>query len=256
MSVLDSLFGLSGRVALVTGGSSGLGRTIADTLAGAGAAVVLVARRREALDEVAAGITGVGGRAAVVAANLADRRDVDVCARMGTAAFGAPDILVNAAGVNIRRPMLDLGEDDWDATMAVNLTAPFLLAQALVPAMLARRWGRVINVTSMQAERAFGMSGVYGVSKGGLAQLTRAQAEAWSAQGVNCNSLAPGFFATPLTAAARAVPGRAEALAARTYVGRNGELADIRGAALFLSGRGADFVTGQTLRVDGGLSVS
>ena len=256
MTLLDELFGQDGRVAVVTGASSGLGRAIAEALAAAGAAVVLVARDPARLDAVAATIAANGGRAAVVAADLAVRSEVERCAREARLPYGDPDILVNAAGVNLRRPLLELTAADFDATLAVNLTAPFLLAQALVPAMLARRWGRVINVTSMQAERAFGMSGVYGVSKGGLAQLTRAQAEAWSAQGVNCNSLAPGFFATPLTAAARAVPGRAEALAARTYVGRNGELADIRGAALFLSGRGADFVTGQTLRVDGGLSVS
>jgi NAD(P)-dependent dehydrogenase (short-subunit alcohol dehydrogenase family) len=256
MSVLDSLFGLSGRVALVTGGSSGLGRTIAEALAGAGAALVLVARRRDALEEVAAGITGAGGRAAVVAADLADRRDVGVCAREGTAAFGAPDILVNAAGINIRRPMLDLGLDDWDATMAVNLTAPFLLAQALVPAMIARGWGRIVNVTSLQAIRAFADSGAYGASKGGLAQLTRAQAEAWSRLGVNSNAIAPGVFRTPLNERLFADPARAGALAGRTMIGRNGELPDIRGAALFLASPASDYVTGQTIVVDGGFSVA
>ena len=189
-------------------------------------------------------------------ADLADRAAVARCAHAARQPFGDPDILVNAAGVNRRPPLDELAVADWDHTLAVNLTAPFLLAQALVPAMLARGWGRVINVTSMQAERAFGRSGAYGVSKAGLAQLSRAQAEAWSARGVNCNSLAPGFFETPLTAAARAEPGRAEALAARTFVGRNGVPDDIRGAALFLASRASDFVTGQTLRVDGGLSVS
>ena len=139
-------------------------------------------------------------------ADLADRAAVARCADAARRPFGDPDILVNAAGVNRRPPLDELAVADWDDTLAVNLTAPFLLAQALVPAMLARGWGRVINVTSMQAERAFGRSGAYGVSKAGLAQLSRAQAEAWSARGVNCNSLAPGFFATPLTAAARAEP--------------------------------------------------
>jgi NAD(P)-dependent dehydrogenase (short-subunit alcohol dehydrogenase family) len=256
MSLADSLFGLAGRVALVTGGSSGLGRTIAETLAGAGAAVVLVARGRDALEDSAAAIRATGGRADVVVANLGDRGAVGECAAAAARAFGAPDILVNAAGINIRRPMLELTIADWDATMAVNLAAPFLLAQALVPAMLARSWGRVVNVTSLQSIRAFGDSGAYGASKGGLAQLTRAQAEAWSRRGVNCNAIAPGVFRTPLNARMFADAARAEALAARTMIGRNGELPDIRGAALFLASCASDYVTGQTICVDGGLSVA
>ena len=256
MSLPDALFGLAGRVALVTGASSGLGRTIAEALAAAGAAVVLVARRRAALEEVAAAVRAAGGRAAVVVADLADRAAVAACAREGVTPFGAPDILVNGAGVNIRRPMLELTPDDWDLTMAVNLAAPFLLAQALAPAMLARGWGRIINVTSLQAMRAFGDSGAYGASKGGLAQLTRAQAEAWSRRGVNCNAIAPGLFRTPLTRHVFDDPVRAEGLAGRTMIGRNGELADIRGAALFLAGPASDYVTGQTICVDGGLAVA
>jgi len=256
MALLDELFGQHGRVALVTGASSGIGRAIAEALAAAGAAVVLVARDRGRLDAVAAAIGSQGGAAAIVAADLADRGEVARCAGAARLPFGDPDILVNATGINRRPPLDQLAIADWDLTLAVNLAAPFLLAQALVPAMLARGWGRVINVTSMQAERAFGRSGAYGVSKAGLAQLSRAQAEAWSARGVNCNSLAPGFFDTPMTAAARAEPGRADALAARSFIGRNGVPADIRGAALFLASRASDFVTGQTLRVDGGLSVS
>jgi len=254
MALLDELFGLDGRVAVVTGASSGLGRSIAEALAAAGAAVVLVARERARLDAVAAAVGAQGGRAATLPADLADRAEAERCADAARRPFGDPDILVNAAGVNRRPPLDELTLAEWDDTLAINLTAPFLLAQALVPAMLARGWGRVINVTSLQAERAFGRSGAYGVSKAGLAQLSRAQAEAWSARGVNCNSLAPGFFVTPMTAAARAEPGRAEALAARSFVGRNGLPDDIRGAALFLASRASDFVTGQTLRVDGGLS--
>jgi gluconate 5-dehydrogenase len=256
MSLTETLFGLAGRVAVVTGGSSGLGRTIAETLAGAGAAVVLVARRRGALEDAAAAIQAAGGRADAVPADLADRGAIAVCAQAASRAFGAPDILVNAAGVNIRRPMLELTTADWDTTMAVNLAAPFLLAQALVPAMLARGWGRIVNVTSLQATRAFGDSGAYGASKGGLAQLTRAQAEAWSRRGVNCNAIAPGVFLTPLNRRMFADPARADALAARTMIGRNGELPDIRGAALFLASPAADYVTGQTIHVDGGFSVA
>ena len=256
MSLTETLFGLAGRVAVVTGGSSGLGRTIAETLAGAGAAVVLVARGPGALEDAAAAIRAAGGRADAVPADLADRGAIAACAQAASRAFGAPDILVNAAGVNIRRPMLELTTADWDTTMAVNLAAPFLLAQALVPAMLVRGWGRIVNVTSLQATRAFGDSGAYGASKGGLAQLTRAQAEAWSRRGVNCNAIAPGVFLTPLNRRMFADPARADALAARTMIGRNGELPDIRGAALFLASPAADYVTGQTIHVDGGFSVA
>src|SRR5206468_7046964 len=115
-------------------------------------------------------------------------------------AFGPPDILVNCAGINLRPPLGSLTVEDWDATMAVNLTAPFLLGQRFGPLMARRGWGRIINVTSQQAFRAFGNSGGYGAAKGGLAALTRSQSEAWARHGVCCNSVAPGFVVTPLTA--------------------------------------------------------
>jgi gluconate 5-dehydrogenase len=139
--------------------------------------------------------------------------------------------------------------------MAVNLDAPFLLGQHLGPAMAARGWGRIINIASQQAIRAFGHSGAYGVSKAGVAALTRAQAEAWSAYGVCCNTIAPGFVSTPLTQAVFADPARVAAMAARTMIGRNGEPADFCGVAVFLASHAAAYVTGQTIFVDGGFSV-
>ncbi|RPH62280.1 MAG: SDR family oxidoreductase, partial [Burkholderiales bacterium] len=168
--------------------------------------------------------------------------------------FGAPDILVNAAGVNIRRPMADIVGSDWDTTLAINLAAPFFLAQRLAPAMIDKGWGRIINIASLQAVRAFGQSGPYGASKGGIAQLTRAQAEAWSRDGVNANAIAPGFFDTPLTAPVFGDSARAQAMAERTFVGRNGRMDDLSGAALFLASPASDYVTGQVLFVDGGFS--
>lgn len=253
MSVLD-LFRLDGKVALVTGASSGIGRAIAQALADAGAKVVLVARRAGELDAAKREIEDGRGSAAIHPCDLADRAALRACAAEAPRFFGAPDIVVSAAGVNVRRPMLEVAEADWDATLRLNLEAPFFLAQQLAPAMIARRWGRIINIASLQSVRAFGNSGAYGASKGGVLQLTRAQAEAWSRFGVNANAIAPGFFATALTAPVVADPAKWQQMAERTMIGRNGELADLAGAAVFLASRASDYVTGQTLFVDGGFS--
>jgi gluconate 5-dehydrogenase len=249
-----SLFSLAGRVALVTGGNSGIGRAIAEALAAAGARVILVARRANELDEAREAIIGAGGEAASFACDLADRDTIDACADAAPRFFGPPDILVNAAGVNVRRPMLELTRDDWDRVLKLNLETPFFLSQRLVPAMIERGFGRIINIASLQSVRAFVDSGAYGASKGGLMQLTRAQAEAWSSKGVNANAIAPGFFATALTAPVVADRVRWQANAARTFIGRNGELPDLAGTAIFLASRASDYVTGQTIFVDGGFS--
>ena len=249
-----ALFSLTGRVALVTGASSGIGRAIALALAQAGARVVLVARREPALTETRAQIHASRGSATVLPCDLESRDAIDACAAAAADTFGAPDIVVNAAGINIRKPMLDLTRDDWDRTVRLNLEAPFFLSQRLVPAMLARGWGRIINIASLQSVRAFANSGAYGASKGGVMQLTRAQAEAWSGKGVNANAIAPGFFATPLTAAVASDPVKWKANADRTFIGRNGELPDLAGTAIYLASRASDYVTGQTIFVDGGFS--
>src|SRR5262249_8489431 len=150
-----------------------------------------------------------------------------------------------AAGINVRKPILEVSEEDWDATLRLNLDAPFFLAQALAPAMIERRWGRIINVASLQSVRAFPNSAPYGASKGAIMQLTRAQAEAWSRFGVNANAIAPGFFATELTAPVVNDRERWAQMAAKTFIGRNGELPDLWGTALFLASRASDYVTGQ-----------
>lgn len=150
--------------------------------------------------------------------------------------------------------MPELTEDDWDTTLAANLTAPFLLGRRLAPGMASRRWGRIVNVASQQTIRAFGNSGAYGVSKAGVAALTRSQAEAWSRDGVCVNAIAPGFVRTPLTEVVFGDPVQAEGMARRTMVGRNGELADFTGIAVFLASDASTYVTGQTIFVDGGFS--
>ena len=252
---LSELFSLDGRVAVVTGGSSGIGRAIAGALAGAGASVVVVARGEAALTATARELASHGGRAAWVSGDLSTRNGVRVAAEESAEVFGEPDILVNCAGVNLRPPMDELGEDVWDTTMAVNLEAPYLLGQRFGPGMAERGFGRIVHVTSQQAHRAFVRSGAYGVSKGALESLARSQAEAWSPYGVTCNTLVPGFVMTPLNARLSSDPEQVAALAARTMVGRNGLPEDFAGAAVFLASRASAYVTGQSIFVDGGFSV-
>jgi NAD(P)-dependent dehydrogenase (short-subunit alcohol dehydrogenase family) len=252
---LFELFSLDGRVAVVTGGSSGIGRAVAGALARAGAGVVIVARTEAALaatvDELIAG----GCRAAWVSADLSSRDSVRAAAEEAIKAFGEPDILVNCAGLNLRPPMSELGEDVWDATMALNLEAPYLLGQRFGPGMAERGFGRILHITSQQAHRAFVSSGAYGVSKGALESLARSQAEEWSPYGVTCNTLVPGFVMTPLNERLSSDTEKVAALAARTMVGRNGQAEDFAGAAVFLASRASAYITGQSIFVDGGFSV-
>ncbi|HEV7961799.1 MAG TPA: SDR family oxidoreductase [Actinoplanes sp.] len=249
MSYLDELFGLAGRTAVVTGGSSGIGLEMARALSGAGARVVLVARRQSLLDEAAASI---GGETSAISADLADRAALPAVLDK----LGVPDILINAAAVNRRPPLDQLTDDDWDVTLTANLTAPFLLGQRFGPAMAERGWGRIINVVSQQAFRAYGNSGAYGAAKAGLVGLTRSQAEAWSPHGVCCNAVAPGVVHTPLTEDTFADPSKVAKHAARTMIGRNGLPTDFAGCAVFLASDASAAVTGQTLFVDGGYSAT
>ena len=252
---LSELFALDGRTALVTGGSSGIGRAVAGALARAGASVVVVARKEEELAATVDELSADGCRAAWVSADLGERDGVRAGAEEAVGVFGEPDILVNCAGINLRPPMGELGEDVWDATMALNLEAPYLLGQRFGPGMAARGFGRIIHITSQQAHRAFVHSGAYGVSKGALESLARSQAEAWSPHGVTCNTLVPGFVMTPLNTRLSSDPEKVAALAARTMVGRNGLAEDFAGAAVFLASRASAYVTGQSIFVDGGFSV-
>jgi gluconate 5-dehydrogenase len=253
---LAELFSLEGRIAVVTGGSSGIGEAMASALALAGAQVVLVARDPTRLSATAESLRSAGCQAAWVSADLAERDEVRRAASAAMAAFGEPDILVNCAGVNLRPPLATLSEEHWDLMLEVNLTAPFLLGQRFGPSMAARGWGRIINVTSQQAQRAFANSGGYGASKGGLASLTRSQSEAWAPAGVCVNSVCPGFVATRLNAHIANDPARSAAMAARTMTGRNGEPSDFAGVAVFLASTASDYITGQTIYVDGGFAAT
>lgn len=249
---LGPLFDLTGRTALVTGGNSGIGLALARALGLAGAGLVLTARRDAALAEAAEALRGEGIACHTLAADLALP---DAAARLAEGMAGRRvDILVNAAGVNLRQPFAAVTVEGFDLQMALHVRAPFLLTQVFAPAMAERGFGRILNVASLQSYRAFPDSAPYGAAKGAVVQLTRAIAEAWGARGITCNAIAPGFFPTPLTRAVFDDPGRRAHNAAQTAIGRNGDLADLHGAAVFLASDAAAYVTGQTLAVDGGFT--
>ncbi|MEL7099659.1 MAG: SDR family oxidoreductase [Pseudomonadota bacterium] len=242
---------LTGHVAVVTGASAGLGRRAALALSRAGASVVGVARRTDALKSLKEEATGP---IYAVPADLSDRGVLDAVAHDAAQPFGAPDIVVHAAGINTREPADEVTDEGWDITMDLNLRVPFFLSKLFVPAMKAKGWGRIVNFASLQSHRAFPGGLSYGASKGGVAQLTRAMAQAWSGEGINVNAIGPGFFRTELTAAVFADPERAARNAAQTCIGRNGEPEDIDGPLLFLCSNMAAYVTGQVLMVDGGFT--
>jgi NAD(P)-dependent dehydrogenase (short-subunit alcohol dehydrogenase family) len=244
-----NIFDLTGRVACVTGASSGLGRRTAVALAGAGAKVVGVARRADALESLKAEI---GDNCMVVVADVADRAGIPDLVHAVSTPFGAPDILVHAAGINTREAADDVTSEGWDQTIALNLSAPFFLSQAMVPEMRKKGWGRIVNFASLQTTRAFPGGIAYGATKAAIAQLTRAMAESWSKDGITANAIGPGFFPTELTQAVFADPDRAARNAAQTCVNRNGRMEDIDGPLIFLCSDASGYVTGQVLMVDGG----
>jgi len=251
---MQDLFALAGRRVCVTGASSGIGRALADGLARAGASVVGIARRQTVLDEWRDEQRAAGLSVEALSADLGDPINTDEVAQEVSRRFGAPDILVNAAGVNPRRSADDVTPEEWQATLDLNLSTPFFLARAFVPAMRSKGWGRVLNIASLQSARAFPNGIAYGASKGGIAQVTRAMAEAWSADGIMCNAIAPGFFPTALTGPVFQDAEATAKLARQTCIGRNGILDDLIGPALFFASRASDYITGQILYVDGGFT--
>ncbi len=245
------LFDLSGRTALVTGGSSGLGEAMAEALGLAGAAVILMARSQGALARSAEQLAARGIRAMTVPCDLSRPDSAQQGAR-DALALAPVDILVNAAGVNLREPFMDVSVDSWQTQINLHLSAPFFLAQALAPGMKQRGWGRIINIASLQSYRAFPNSAPYGAGKGGIVQLTRAMAVEWGPHGITCNAIGPGFFPTALTAPVFGDPELVARHAAQTCLGRNGELQDVHGLTVFLASNASAYVTGQTLMLDGG----
>ncbi len=248
-------FALDGRRFVITGASSGIGRAMAGFLAEAGARVVLVARREDQLAAVANSLREAGQRAEFVAADLLDRDGLgELAALCRTRAGGDIDGVINAAGLNPRQPPEEVSIETWDATLNLNLSTPFFFTREFVPGMRANGYGRVINIASLQSYRAFPNGLPYGASKGGVCQLTRAMAEAWSRYGICANAIAPGFFPTELTAAVFDDDQTRDWAAAQTAMGRNGELEDLRGVTIFFASPASGYITGQTLAVDGGFT--
>ena len=248
------MFELKNKVALVTGATSGIGRQQAQALAKAGAKVIVLGRRAEQLDETVASIRESGGDASALQGALELDESLAAIAQQATEFYGDIDILFNTAGVNLRQSADDVTIESWKTTLDLNLAIPFFLAQQLVPGMRKKGWGRVVNIASLQSTRAFANSIAYGASKGGISQLTRAMAEAWSVDGINCNAIAPGFFPTELTETLFKDDYTAQRLAASTAIGRNGRMDDLDGVTVFLASSASDYITGQTISVDGGFT--
>jgi NAD(P)-dependent dehydrogenase (short-subunit alcohol dehydrogenase family) len=256
MSVFDQ-FSLNGKIALITGGSSGIGEAIAEALGLAGAQVILAARRKPQLEEARARL--VSKNIHVLACIPADLADLTACTSFAEEALahaGQVDILVNGAGVNLREPFMDVTQETWTRQLNLQLSAPFFLTQALAPKMKSNEWGRIINIASLQSYRAFSNSAPYGAAKGGILQLTRAIAQEWSKFGITCNAIGPGFFPTALTAPVFNDAELVKLHANRTAIGRNGEMKDIEGLAIFLASNASSYITGQTIMLDGGYTAS
>ncbi|MEX0693065.1 MAG: SDR family oxidoreductase [Rhodospirillales bacterium] len=247
-------FDLTGQVALVTGATSGIGQRMAGALARAGAKVIVAGRNAGRLQKTVDDIAAFAGEASPVRVDLNFKHIIDDFYRRAAAPYGAPSILVNAAGINLREPWADVTLESWDQTINLNLGVPFFLARACVPGMIDRGYGRIINIASLQSYRAFANSMPYGASKGGIVQLTRAMAEGWSKDGITANAIAPGFFPTGLTAAVFSNPALAAHNAAMTAIGRNGALDDLDGITVFLASAASAYITGQTIPVDGGFT--
>ena len=247
-------FALHGRRALVTGGNSGIGEAMATALGAAGARVLLLARREAELAAAAQRLQAQGIAADVLAGDLSNLGGLADLARRAEAQLGGVDILVNAAGINLRQPFGQVTPEAWQTQLALHLGAPFFLTQALAPGMKTRGWGRVLNIASLQSWRAFDHSAPYGAGKGGVLQLTRAIAREWGPHGITCNAIGPGFFPTALTAAVFDDAALARRNAEQTCLGRNGALEDLHGVTVFLASDASRYITGQTLMVDGGFT--
>jgi 2-dehydro-3-deoxy-D-gluconate 5-dehydrogenase len=245
-----SAFELKGRVAAVTGANTGLGRAIAEALAGAGADVALVGRSDPA--ETVAAIQALGRRATWVNADLGSKPDYTGIVGSITGKLGGLHILVNNAGIIRRANAIDFTEADWDAVLDVNLKSVFFLSQAAARHMIPNGGGKIINIASMLSFQGGIRVPSYTASKSGIAGLTRLLANEWAGQGINVNAIAPGYFATNNTAALQADPKRNSEILGRIPAGRWGDPKDLGGAAVFLASSAANYVQGIILPVDGG----
>ncbi len=251
-----SPFDLTGRVALITGAHRGLGFAIARGMARAGATVILNGRNADAVADAAKALTSEGCKADVAVFDVAKRAAVKAAVAAVTATHGAVDILVNNAGIQRRGPLVDFAQQDWDDIIATNLTAPFMVSQAVLPGMMARKSGKIIHIASLMSELARPSVVPYTAAKGGVRQLTRGMAVELAPHNIQVNAIAPGYFSTEMN---RALIDDAEFNAwvcKRTPAGRWGEPEELAGLAVFLASPAANYMTGQIVIMDGGMSVA
>jgi len=250
------LFSLKGKVAVVTGGTSGIGRALSLGLADAGADVIASARRQQQVDDTAKEIEARGRQTYRLASDVGDRESLEKLLAGALERFGKVDILVNCAGIIKRTPTLDLPEADWTNILNVNLTGTLRACQVFGRHMLERGSGRIINIASLNSFVALSEVAAYAASKAGVASLTRSLAVEWSKKGVTVNAVAPGVFRTDLNAQLLDSTPRGQELLMRTPMGRFGKTEELVGAVVYLASDSASFVTGQILVVDGGFLAS
>jgi len=256
MSYAGTPFDLSGRVALVTGAYRGLGFAIARGLGRAGARVLLNGRKREAIRDATARLASEGVDACEAMFDVTDRDAIHAGIAMLSAEHRAIDILVNNAGIQRRHPFAEFPKSDWDELIATNLTGPFLVSQAVVPGMMRQKRGKIVHIASLLSDLARPTIVGYTASKGGVRQLMKAMAVELAPHGIQVNAIAPGYFATEMN---RALLDNAEFdtwVRKRTPAGRWGQPDEIAGLAVFLASDAANYVTGQMIAIDGGMSVA
>jgi gluconate 5-dehydrogenase len=247
-------FDLSGRVALVTGASRGLGQVFARALADAGADLVITSRQAESLREFQSEIQALGRQCLALPCDVRDYDSIQQMVAMATDGMGRIDVLVNNAGCNVRKPALDVTWDDWNLILDTNLRGTFFVAQAVARGMIANGYGRIVNIGSVTSVAGYAGLGPYGASRGGVKQLTMSLADDWGRYGITVNCLAPGWFKTAQNTVMYEDAEWVEYLTDRIPLKRPGQPTDLRGAIVFLASEASAYVTGQTLLVDGGIS--